>query len=322
MHDAAANYSLIKKQYDQNLTTAPAQAVYDKAKSDYDKTKLMVFSGAASQNDLKNAQSALNSAAAQLESAKASAQNALNTADTRRKNAANVLETAQQNYALTQETINPDNLAVAKAGVDSASAALQIAQKRISDSTVRAPIDGTVGAVNVKEGDLAVPQNPSFQILGESGMEMTVNVTETVVQKLSVGTKASVYLAASGEKVDGTVTEVTAMALAQSGMFPVKLSIQKKDSLKDGMQASVHFDPADNSGIVLVPARSVLNRDGKSIVFTVREGKAAQTEVTVAEKRGAYVSVKGLGTGDEVIVQGVNKAKDGIILHIVSNTNA
>lgn len=321
VRDSAANYSLVKKQYDQNQLIAPAQAAYDKAKSDYEKTKLMVSTGAASPYDLKNAQNTLNSAGAQLESAKAAAQNTLNAADTRRKNAQNALNTAQVNYNLTMQAINPENEAAAKAGVDSASAAVQIAQKRINDSTVKAPMDGTVGAVNVKEGDLAAPQAPAFQIVGNSVMEVAVNVTESMVRKLSVGQKASVFLAAAGVKVDGTVTEITSMASPQSGMFPVKLSIANTQNLKDGMQASVHFPGTGSAGTVLVPTRSVLNRDGKSIVFAARGGKAAQVEVTVGETQGAYVEVKGLGSGDEVIVQGVNKAKDGVNLHIVSNTN-
>ena len=320
-HDAADNYNLVKKQHDQNLSVAPAQAAYDKAKGDYDKVQLMLSTGAASQYDLTNAQNALDSAAAQLQIARDSAQTALNAASTREKNARTALATAQQNYSLTIQAINPENQAAAEAGVASAAAAVEIAQKRIDDSTVRAPIDGTVGAGNVKEGDLAVPQNPAFQIVGNSAMVIAVNVTESLVGKLTVGHKAAVSLAATGEQVDGTVSEIASMALPQSGMFPVKLTLADNKNIKDGMQASVHFTDAGTPGTVLVPTRSVLELNGKKVVFAARNGKAAQVQVSVVDTQGAYDAVKGLDAGDEVVVQGIGKVKDGSELHIVSNTN-
>ena len=321
MRDANTNYSLVKKQFDQKTAVAPAQAAYDKAKADYDRAKLMLSTGAASQYDVNNAQNAMNAASAQLESAKASAQTSMNAADSRQKNAQNSLNTAQENYNLTVGSLNPENVKAAQASVDSAEVAVEVARKRISDSTVKSPIAGTVGAVSVKAGDLAVQQAPSFQIVGDTGMEVTVNVTETMIRKLAVGSKASVVISATGEKFDGSVTEMATMATAQTGMFTVKVGIGSADGLKDGMQADVNFSGDGNTGTVLVPAKSVLNRDGKSVVFAARNGKAVQVDVTVGETQGAYVEVKGPGKDDEVLVQGANKAKNGVDLHIVSNTN-
>lgn len=319
--DASTNYKLVKEQFDKNISVAPAQAAYDHAKSEYDRISYLLSLGEASQNDVKTAQSTLTSASAQLESAKASAQTALNAANSRQINAQNALRTAQENYDLTLNAINPENASAAKASVDSAAVAVEVAQKRITDSAVKAPISGSVGAVNVKAGDLAAPQAPAFQIVGDSGMEVTVNVTETMVRKLTAGTKATIIPAVSGEKFSGSVTEVAAMATAQTGMFTVKVGIDNAADLKDGMQASVSFQGDSSNGAVLVPTKSVLTADGKSIVFAARGGKAVQVEVTAGETQGAYVSVKGLNPDDEVIVQGVNKAKNGADLHIVSNAN-
>ncbi|MBW7572319.1 efflux RND transporter periplasmic adaptor subunit [Caproiciproducens faecalis] len=320
-HDATANYNAVKAQYNKNLTVAPAQAAYDKAQGDYNKVKLMFSTGAASQFDLTNAQNALTSAAAQLQMAKDSALNALNAAATRQKNAQNVLASAQQNDTLTQQTLNPQNQASAKAAVDAAQVAVDTAQKRIDDSLVKAPIDGTVGVVNVKKGDLSAPQTPAFQIVGGSYMTITVNVTESLVDRLTQGQKATVFLSASGRQVEGTVSEIASMALPQTGMFPVKLTVADNGKLRDGMQAAVHFNETGVPGTVLVPVRSVLNQDGKSVVYAVRSGKAAQVEVTVSDTQGAYDAVKGLNDGDEVVVQGIKKVKDGSSLHIVSNIN-
>lgn len=321
VRDAAANYSLVKTQVEQNTTIAPAQAAYDKAKADYDKAVLLLSNGAASEFDVKMAKNALDSAAAQLESAKATSQNTLNSADSRLKNAQSNLSTAQQTYNLTTDSINPETVKAAKASVDSAAVGVEVAQKRITDSTVTAPIDGKVGAVNVKVGDLAVQQSPAFQIIGNSNMEAETSVTETLIQKLKTGDPATVILAATVETLKGTVTEIAPMANPQTGMFPVKIALPVSSVLKDGMQATVRFSDSAQGNTVLVPAKSVVTREGKSVVFTVQNGKAVETTVTIGEKQGAYLSVQGLKDTDEVIVQGVNKAQNGSLLHIVSNTN-
>jgi HlyD family secretion protein len=319
--DASANYVLVKKQFDEKSGIAPAQAAYDKAKSDYNKTKLLFSTGASTQYDLTNAQNTLSSASAQLESATATAQTTMNAADSRQKNALNALKTAQENYDLTVNSLNPVNVKAVKASVDAAEATLEVAQKRISDSAVKSPITGTIGAVNVKIGDLVTPQVPSFQLIGNTGMEVDVNVTESMVRKLVTGTKATVTIAATGEQFASSVTEIAPMANVQSGLYLVKAGISDSGTLKDGMQTTVHFESNDNTGFVLVPAKSVLERDGKSIVFAARNGRAVQVDVTTGQVQGAYINVKGLSNSDEVIVQGAGKAKSGDTLHIVSNTN-
>lgn len=319
--DAQTNYATVKSQYDSGASIAPAQAAYDSAKSEYDRIAFLVSVGEESEYSLQNALNTVNTASAQLETAKASSQTAMNSADSRLKNAQSALNTAQENYNLTVSSINPENTKAAKASAEGAKVAVEIAQKRLDDCTVKAPIDGIVSAVNVKAGDVASQQVEAFHVLGQSGgMKVEANVTESAAAKLSPGMNATVTLAGNGELREGTVSEISPMADTKNGMYLVRVMLADTDGLKDGMQATVRFAGNDD-GSVLVPQKSILEQDGKSLVYVVRNGKTAATEVVPGNVQGAYIAVAGLTVGDEVVLQGAEKAAEGDSVRIVSNVN-
>lgn len=321
LRDANTNYDTVKSQYDSGSLVAPAQATYDSAKSEYDRLSFLVSMGEESNYTLKYAQNSLNTATAQLQNAKASALTAMNSADSRRKNANSALNTAQENYALTVTSVNPENIKAAKASLETAKVSVEIAQKRIDDSVIKAPIHGAVSIINVKAGDIDGQQTEAFHILSGDSMEVDVNVTEGAAAKLTTGLSATVTLTGNGETCAGTVSEVSPMADTKTGMYLVKLVLTEVDKLRDGMQATVRF-AGDDDGSVLVPQKSIVEKEGKHFVYLVKDGKATSAEVTLGNQQGAYVVVNGLETGAEVILQGADKATAGATVHIIANANS
>ena len=321
LRDAQANYELMKSQYDSGSSVAPAQAAYDSAKSEVDRISLLVSLGEESEYSLQNAQNALSTAGAQLQNAKASAQTAMNSADSRLQNAQSAFNTAQENYNLTVSSVNPGNIKAAKASMESAEVSVEVAQKRLDDCTVKSPIDGTIGAVNVKAGDMAGQQSEAFHVLGtQTGMSVEANVTESAAAKLTKGMTATVTLTGTGETRAATVSEIAPMADAKTGMYLVKVLFSDTEGLRDGMLATVRFS-GNGDGSVLVPQKSLLSQDGKHFVYVVQNGKAMQTEVGQGAVQGAYVCVVGLEVGTEVILQGADKVTEGESVRVVANTN-
>ena len=321
LRDARTNYELIKSQYDSGASVAPAQAAYDSAKGEVDRITFFVSIGEESEYSLQNAQSALSTAAAQLENAKASAQTAINSADSRLQNAQSALNTAQENYNLTVSSVNPGNIKAAKAGMESAEVSVEVAQKRLDDCTVRSPIDGTVGAVYVKAGDMTGQQSEAFHILGiQTGMNLEASVTESAAAKLTAGMTATVTLTGTSETREATVSEIAPMADAKTGLYLVKVLLSDAQELKDGMLATVNFS-GNGNGSVLVPQKSLLVQEGKRFVYVVQEGRAVHTEVGAGTVQGAYVAVVGLDVGTEVILQGADQVTEGEVVRVVSGAN-
>src|SRR5437879_8740154 len=86
---------------------------------------------------------------------------------------------AQQKYGQAKEGAQHEDKAAAKAALEQAEAAERIARKRLSDSTLIAPISGFVSKRNIEEGAMASPGTPVFTIVDLDPVEVQAGVPET-----------------------------------------------------------------------------------------------------------------------------------------------
>lgn len=62
-----------------------------------------------------------------------------------------------------------------------------------------------------------------------------------------------------------------------------------------------------------VPSSSILNREGKKVVFVIRDGRAYQTPVTTGFQNGTSTEiVSGLKAGDTVVTEGQTLLRDNL----------
>lgn len=78
------------------------------------------------------------------------------------------LDQANANLALTAAQARPEDVAAAKANVESTQGALQMAQSAYDSKVIRAPGDGTVTAVRISEGEIAAANAPAIELSGTS----------------------------------------------------------------------------------------------------------------------------------------------------------
>jgi membrane fusion protein (multidrug efflux system) len=61
-----------------------------------------------------------------------------------------------------------------------------------------------------------------------------------------------------------------------------------------------------------VPERAVVELQGKTFLWVVKDGKANQISVKVAEQNGSnFIILEGLKAGDRVVVEGLQKVREG-----------
>lgn len=325
LRDAQNSYSNTKSQYESNSLVTPAQANYDNAKSNYDRLAFLVQSGDESQYTLDTAKSSLDTALSQLESAKSQSKSAMDSADSRLNNAKAALSAAKETYSLTVASMNPENAKVAKAQVESAQAALDIAQKNLNDTVLKAPIDGNIASKAIKFGDMVSPQSSAMTIINPSSMEMLIQVSDSYIDDIlsSIGKlEAQVLVSATGETVRGTVSAASPGADPETGLYSVKISfLNENNKLKDGMLASARLVEEGSSQDMLVPQKSIITEDGKTYVYIVNDVKLVKTEVTTGEVKNKYITVTGLKNTDSVVVEGADKVTDSGKFRILSIGN-
>src|ERR1700692_3249711 len=103
---------------------------------------------------------------------------------------------AQQQYGQAKEGAQHEDKAAAKAALEQAEAAERIARKRLSDSTLTAPVSGFVSKRNIEVGAMASPGTAVFTLVELDPVEIQVGVPETDVRLVHRGQQVIVTVSA------------------------------------------------------------------------------------------------------------------------------
>jgi len=206
-------------------------------------------------------------------------------------------------------------------------------QRAIDDlerTTIRAPMDGTVTALNVEKGETAVMGTMNFagsvlMVIGDlSEILAEVEVAESEVVALALGQTAVVRVDALPDTpLAGRVAEIGSSGVKTGDVvkFRVKVALDRPDPrVRPGMTAKVEITTRTAGGAVAVPQQAVQTRwlDDKGKEVQRREGDTSQRELSAvyllvggkAERREVKTGVhdelwvevsEGLAEGDEII---------------------
>jgi len=212
----------------------------------------------------------------------------------------------------------------AKAQLDNARAgsqvALDIANKKLSDTVVTAPMAGQVASRTVKNGSMASTQVSALTLINAGQVKVTIHVTEKMIGMLTPDMAAKVVLQSTGDAFQGKVTVISPAANAQTGLFDVEVTIDNAaKKLRPGMLASVTLQGNGETAQLMVPKQSIVKENGKSYVYVVSGGQLKKQAVETGKEVNAYVEIlNGLSKTDEIVVQGSDKVKEGSNFNIVS----
>jgi RND family efflux transporter MFP subunit len=194
------------------------------------------------------------------------------------------------------------------ASLNGLQASLENARYDLANCSVPAPIGGTVGLVQVNEGDTISAQTEVAVIADNSRVEVEVNVSESEVNYLKQGQKVKVYVEAVAEApFTGQITSVAQTAHQTLKTYPVKCELDnQKGLLKSGMFAEVHLNTVSRSGAVTVPRDAVVLKGARQVVYTVDDESVAHerdVQIGIEGEKLAEV-IKGVEVGEKIVVKG------------------
>jgi multidrug efflux pump subunit AcrA (membrane-fusion protein) len=197
---------------------------------------------------LRAAEQALAAAQAQLDRLQAGA----DPYQVRVANAGIVVAEAQETVAqaqlgVTKLGVTAEEIAVAEASVSQAEAALEAAQVAVTRSELRAPFAGTVGALNVRVGEVIAPNQPLVTLGDLTTLRVeTTDLDEIDVARVALGQQAAVTFDALPEQVfTGHVIHISPMAEPGSGGVNYTVIIEMEDldpAIRWGMTAFVDIE--------------------------------------------------------------------------------
>ncbi|MDN4988659.1 efflux RND transporter periplasmic adaptor subunit [Bradyrhizobium sp. WYCCWR 13022] len=218
----------------------------------------------------------------------------------------------------------------AKAEVEGRKAELARAKLNLDYATVRAPIDGVVGAALVSEGALAVQNETNLatiQQLDPIYADFTQSVTELNQLRRAFESGDLERIAADAAKVrlvldDNTIYPLNGKLLfsdakvdANTGQVTLRGEFPNlKRELLPGMYVRVRIEQGIDSDAIAVPQQAVQrNGAGGSEVFVVKDDNrvAVQPVRTGSVQDGDWFVTEGLKAGDKVVVEGFQKFAAG-----------
>ncbi|MCU1345161.1 MAG: secretion protein HlyD family protein [Acidimicrobiia bacterium] len=221
----------------------------------------------------------------------------------------------------------PDNAALLQqeAQIEQASVAVTTAQKNLDDTTLKAPVAGTVAAIagtvgvsssgssssasssSTGTGASSTSSSSGFLTLTNlSSLEVKAGFSETDVAKLKVGAAATVTLdAVPTARITGKIVQIDTNQTVVSNVVTYYALVALDNvppAVKVGMTASAQVVVDKRDDVLYLPVSAVTGRGTTANVrVKAADGTITSKTITVGLRGDDSVEVTGLNVGDQVI---------------------
>ena len=219
-----------------------------------------------------------------------------------------------------------------KASIAVAQANLRAAEVAVDQTLIRAPFDGVVLTKNANVGDVITPfssalgsQAAVVTMADMSTLEVEADVSEANLAKVKAGQPCEIQLdALPGQRFRGVVHRTVPTVDRAKATVLVKVRFIDPDArILPEMSAKVAFlekdvPEAERSARTVVQPAAIAERGGASVLFVVRDGRAAQVAVKKGMAIGELVEVGGVAAGDKVVLRPPEKLRDGMAVAVAA----
>ncbi len=202
--------------------------------------------------------------------------------------------------------------AVQSAGQDVArlTAVLDQAQVALRDHTIRAPMDGTVLALEAEAGQIVDPAATLLTLADLGDLIVEADVDETYATQISVGQPAVLQLVGETGTRDGHVDFVSRQVDVATGGLAVRIGFDDPVDAPVGLTVAANIIVDRRDAALTVPRTALRSGADGTGVFVVEDGAARLRPVTVVEWPAARLVVtSGLTEGDVVITDATGIAE-------------
>lgn len=235
-------------------------------------------------------------------------QTQLNAANNSIASALSSLNLSKAKLASKEAPPRDFEIASAEANVRRAQATLNRYLSDFSETVIKAPVDGTITKVNFNAGENSSASQPVISMIGESKLQIEVNVPESDITKIAVADNVEIILDAfsSLEKFFGVVTFIDPASTIINGVtyYNVKVDFNEpQDKIKSGMTADLTIFTDEKTGVLVVPSRSIVIRDGVQYVQILQGETLVERQVTAGLKSddGVTEIISGVSEGEDII---------------------
>lgn len=200
-----------------------------------------------------------------------------------------------------------------RSGVDAARVRLAQARYERERAVITAPFDGTLDDLHVSPGERVAAGQEVGKLVDLENLRIDAAVLEHDLPLIRLGGEAIITTAATPDQpVRGRIASILPLVDSATRAGRALIRVRGTGVLRPGMYADVRLEASRLSGRTIVPAAAIIERDGRPLVFVVRDGRAQWTYLTPGRSNGLETEVvpdSGSGElpvrpGDMVLVEG------------------
>jgi RND family efflux transporter MFP subunit len=224
------------------------------------------------------------------------------TAETRMK-------VTEANYEAAVDTVRS-----LKASLQDRRASYELAQKKLGDAVVRAPVSGSVSERLVQPGEYIRENTPVATIVQMNPLKLKTAIQEKNAAVIKTGQTVDFVVEAFADKTfHGKVAYVSPAVDQATRTFPVEVLVDNADrTLKPGFFAKGTVLTRIDDEVLAAPDDAVSTMAGVSTVYVIEDGKARQQLVTLGARQDKVIEIVDGLKGHEVLAtSNVNQLATG-----------
>jgi membrane fusion protein (multidrug efflux system) len=216
--------------------------------------------------------------------------------------------------------LSAEEFDLAKTDLQSAEAALELAQLDLSYTRVTSPFEGSIVTRHVDPGQTVNDGTALFTLADLTRLLAKVHVPSKEFRKIEPGQPVELTLDSDQTRLEGQIDLVSPVIDPTTGTIKVTVEIPRYPAgTRPGDFAEVRIVTARHEGVLLVPRTAVIAEKGELVVFVASADSTAERRVVKVgfEDEDHAEILEGVSEGESIVIQGQRSLKHGSPLRIM-----
>jgi len=218
---------------------------------------------------------------------------------------------AEAKLDLEKKTASPRNvdIAIYQAKVNKAKASLIESQQKLSDATLKAPINGTITRIDTRIGETVIAGGESvISLISSNEFQVEADIYEEDIIKIGVGNPVDISIIAFPDEVlKGQVASIdlSEKIIDKVVYYEITINFNKiRENIKPMMTADLVIETALEKDVLFVHEDTIQKKNNKFIVEVLKDGLIEEREVEIGL----------VGSDDKVEIISGLEAKENVII--------
>lgn len=195
---------------------------------------------------------------------------------------------------------------------------------QVALGTVTSPVSGKISNLSLTVGGMASQSSPSMIIAVNNELMLSVFTSENIRNGVQVGDVADVTISSlSSEAMKCTVRSVSENADAQTNLYEITLYLPADLNAPVGAFADVVLYTDKKESTIQIPTECILTDGEEKYVFVVEDDKAKKVLISTGLVGDGITEItEGLAGGENLVTKGQSYLSDGADVRIVDGEDS